>query len=125
MFSYIAGENRTVENTVEYNETLIKIDELETKYRNVEKNILQLKNEINPVLAAENETIKKMNDLRIKNNSKLEINENGVVVIKEINVSNFNKEIKINPTKNVIIQTKKNVSNFIKDKYYFYLGQSK
>lgn len=117
LFSYIAGENRTVENTIEYNETLIKIDELETKYRNVEKNILQLKNEINPVLAAENETIKKMNDLRIKNNSKLEINEDGVVVIKEINVSKFNKEIKINPTKNVIIQTKKNVSNFIKDKY--------
>lgn len=117
LFSYIAGENRTVENTIEYNETLIKIDELETKYRNVEKDILQLKNDINPVLAAENEIIEKMNDLRIKNNGKLEINEDGVVVIKEINASKFNKEIKINQTKNVIIQTKKNVSNFIKDKY--------
>ncbi len=121
LYNVIEGGERTIENTTQYSETLKEIDELEKKYVLVESNILKLKNKINPVLASENDIIEEMNNIKIKNNNKFELNEDGVIVIKEINNLGFKEEPKINTDKNIITQTKKNVCSFIKDKF----GKSK
>jgi hypothetical protein len=119
--SNVTSKGYSKEDAKKLKESSDRIYEIAKRKQELEIEIRKLKAKINPVISDEQDLQDEVHRIKNKSNDKIEIKEDGVIidkiVVKESKISNLSDNIKINKDKNIIINTQKNVANFIKSNY--------